>query len=120
MPVEDLSAILSKARGILLAARKDRHPPFTDDKILADWNGLMIAAFARAAQVFDESRYREAAMRAAGFILGSMRNADGRISTGTGTARLASPGRQQIMHSWYSPDRTLHSNVRSFVSLGRS
>ncbi len=79
MPVEDLSAILIKARGILLAARKDRHPPFTDDKILADWNGLMIAAFARAARVFDEARYRDAAGRAAGFILASMRDAEGRL-----------------------------------------
>jgi hypothetical protein len=57
----------------------NRHPPLTDDKILADWNGLMIAAFARAARVFDDSRYRDAAIRAAGFISDSMRDSDGHL-----------------------------------------
>jgi uncharacterized protein YyaL (SSP411 family) len=79
IPVEDLTATLVKARRILLTARKKRHPPLIDDKILADWNGLMIAAFAKAARVFDEARYREAALRAAGFILASMRDADGKL-----------------------------------------
>ena len=39
----------------------------------------MIAAFARAARVFDDARYRDAAGRAAGFILASMRDADGHL-----------------------------------------
>lgn len=77
--VERLSTILSNARSVLLTARQDRHPPLTDDKILADWNGLMIAAFARASRVFDEPRYRDAAGRAAGFILATMRDSDGQI-----------------------------------------
>ncbi|MDD1705599.1 MAG: thioredoxin domain-containing protein, partial [Methanoregulaceae archaeon] len=77
MQAEDSSVILSEARRILLSARKERHTPLTDDKILADWNGLMIAAFARSARVFGDTRYRDAAARAAGFILASMRDADG-------------------------------------------
>ncbi len=79
VPAEDLSATLARARTTLLAARNRRNPPLTDDKVLADWNGLMIAAFARAARVFDEPRYLAAGRQAAGFILGSMRDGDGRL-----------------------------------------
>jgi uncharacterized protein YyaL (SSP411 family) len=50
-----------------------------DDKILTDWNGLMIAALAKGAQAFDEPEYAEVASRAADFILGNMRKADGRL-----------------------------------------
>lgn len=45
-------AQLEDARHRLLAVRKTRTPPLHDDKILADWNGLMIAALAEAAYVF--------------------------------------------------------------------
>jgi hypothetical protein len=79
IPVEDLSDTLLKARRVLLTARMNRHPPLTDDKILADWNGLMIAAFARAARIFNDTRYQAAAIRAAGFILDSMRDSDGHL-----------------------------------------
>ncbi len=44
---------LSRCRDTLLAAREQRPPPLTDDKVLADWNGLAIAALARAGAVFD-------------------------------------------------------------------
>jgi uncharacterized protein YyaL (SSP411 family) len=47
-----------------------------DDKILTDWNGLMIAALAKAARVFDETKYVEAAQRAAGFVLSEMAEGD--------------------------------------------
>src|SRR5258708_13760958 len=63
----------------LFAAREKRiHPP-KDDKILTDWNGLMIAALAEAAQVFDRPDYDAAARRAAGFLLTTMRTKDGRL-----------------------------------------
>ena len=41
----------------LFNARKKRVHPFKDDKILTDWNGLMIAALAKAGRVLDEPRY---------------------------------------------------------------
>jgi uncharacterized protein YyaL (SSP411 family) len=63
----------------LLAAREKRVRPHKDDKILADWNGLMIAALAKAAQVCDEPTYVEAAKNAAHFILNNMLDADGRL-----------------------------------------
>jgi hypothetical protein len=66
--------VLESARLKLLAARSKRIRPLCDDKILADWNGLMIAAFARAARTLGEPRFAAAAERAARFILERMRD----------------------------------------------
>ena len=63
----------------LLAVREKRVRPGRDDKILADWNGLMIAALARAARVLNEPRYLEAARKAIDFILARMKTAGGRL-----------------------------------------
>jgi uncharacterized protein YyaL (SSP411 family) len=63
---------------ILLAAREQRTRPFRDDKVLADWNGLMIAALARAGGAFDDPRLIEAAQRAADFVLHRM-SREGRL-----------------------------------------
>jgi uncharacterized protein YyaL (SSP411 family) len=63
----------------LLEARKTRVHPAKDDKVLADWNGLMIAALARASQVFGGEKYLQAAVKAADFVLAKMRIADGTL-----------------------------------------
>jgi len=76
---QDLQAHLEVIRQKLFAYREKRVHPMKDDKILTDWNGLMIAALAKGAQAFDEPEYAEAACRAADFILGNMRKADGRL-----------------------------------------
>ncbi len=68
----EVAAVLARARGKLLEARADRVRPHRDDKILTSWNGLMISAFAKAAQILDEPRYGEAARRAAEFVLERM------------------------------------------------
>ena len=70
---------LNKAREKLFTVREKRIHPHKDDKILTDWNGLMIAALAKGAQVFDEPGYAEAAKYAADFILKNMRRSDGRL-----------------------------------------
>ncbi len=57
-------ARLAEARARLLAARAQRPRPGWDDKVLADWNGLMIAALADAALVFDRADWLAAAARA--------------------------------------------------------
>ncbi len=57
----------------LFTARENRVHPGKDDKILTDWNGLMIAALARGAHAFNESGYADAAQKAADFILEHMR-----------------------------------------------
>src|SRR5438445_4259276 len=59
---------LARSREKLLSIRAKRPRPHLDDKIISAWNGLMISAFARAAQVLDEPRYLEAATRAAQFL----------------------------------------------------
>jgi len=76
---QDLQAHLELIRQKLFAYREKRVHPMKDDKILTDWNGLMIAALAKGAQAFDEPEYAEAACRAADFILGDMRKPDGRL-----------------------------------------
>jgi uncharacterized protein YyaL (SSP411 family) len=64
---------LGRVREQLYAARARRAPPLLDDKILAEWNGLMISAFARAGFAFAEPEYVAAAVRAADFALENMR-----------------------------------------------
>jgi uncharacterized protein YyaL (SSP411 family) len=64
----EVREILAKSRATLLALRGKRPRPHLDDKIITAWNGLMISAFARAAQVLDDPAYREAATRAATFV----------------------------------------------------
>jgi len=59
---------LADDRSALLARRGMRPRPHLDDKILAAWNGLMIGAFARAAQILGHDDYLHAAQRAATFI----------------------------------------------------
>jgi uncharacterized protein YyaL (SSP411 family) len=81
---EDVAAAIEKARGVLFEARARRPRPHLDDKVLAAWNGMMIAACARAARVLADSprraRYLEAARRAAGFVRARMwRDADRRV-----------------------------------------
>jgi uncharacterized protein YyaL (SSP411 family) len=70
---------MNKALDKLLAHREARIHPHKDDKILTDWNGLMIAALAKGAQAFAEPQYAEAARSAAGFVLKSLRAKDGRL-----------------------------------------
>lgn len=69
IPVEEVEKKVKAAREKLLKARYERKRPSLDDKILTDWNGLMIAAFAKGYQVFGEQRYLKAAEKAADFIL---------------------------------------------------
>ena len=70
---------IEQIRKKLFVYRERRVHPHKDDKILADWNGLMIAALARGAQVFDEPDYAKAACRAMDFILQAMQTGDGRL-----------------------------------------
>ncbi len=79
MSDQDLQKRLETARQKLFTYREKRIHPHRDDKILTDWNGLMIAAFAKGARVFDEPRYAEAAKATVDFILKNMRKSDGRL-----------------------------------------
>jgi len=76
---QDLQSHLEGIRQKLFAYREKRIHPMKDDKILTDWNGLMIAALSKGAQAFDEPEYAEVACRAVDFILENMREPDGRL-----------------------------------------
>jgi uncharacterized protein YyaL (SSP411 family) len=67
-PLENITHRLSDDRSALLARRGLRPRPHLDDKILTAWNGLMIGAFARAAQVLGSADFLRAAQRSAAFI----------------------------------------------------
>jgi uncharacterized protein YyaL (SSP411 family) len=68
--------IFESARNKLFAARRERIAPRTDDKILADWNGLMIAAYAFAGRTFGRADYLANAESAAQFILHNLKDAN--------------------------------------------
>ena len=70
---------LAEARAALLAVRERRERPLRDDKVLADWNGLMIAALARAGAAFDEPGWVALAERAFAFVATHMTAPDGRL-----------------------------------------
>ncbi len=63
----------------LFMAREKRVRPFRDDKILTDWNGLMIAALSKAAAVFDRPDYLRSAEKAWSFIGNNLTLPDGRL-----------------------------------------
>ena len=82
--VDDVVTGLGRIRQQLFDARKTRPRPHLDDKVLTAWNGLMIAAFARAARVLpgsvDSPRYAVAAETAARFIRGTLwKGPEGRL-----------------------------------------
>ena len=72
LTLQELIDRLHSIREALFEARKKRVPPAIDDKVLTDWNGLMIAALAKAGNVLDEPKYLEAAKKTADFILNQM------------------------------------------------
>ena len=79
MDEQELEKRIEASREKLFSARERRVHAHKDDKILTDWNGLMIAALAKGASAFNEPEYAEAAKQAADFILKTMRKADGRL-----------------------------------------
>jgi uncharacterized protein len=72
-------AALAQMRGKLLARRAGRIRPGWDDKVLADWNGLAIAALTHAARAFDRPDWLQAATTAFDFVRQRMEK-DGRLT----------------------------------------
>lgn len=75
----DIQRIIDSSKKKLNEIRRQKPFPNLDDKVLTDWNGLMISAFAHASVVFDDKRYAHAACRAADFILERLVTAQGRL-----------------------------------------
>jgi len=79
VPPDRLAAEWNRVRDKLFQARRERAHPLKDDKVLTDWNGLMIAALSQAARVLNRKDYENAARRAAQFVLFRMRDKEGRL-----------------------------------------
>jgi uncharacterized protein YyaL (SSP411 family) len=100
MSVDDLRQRAKRLRDRLFKTREDRVHPHKDDKILTDWNGLMIAALARGACVLGQNEYALAAKKAAGFILERMRGRDGRL-----------------LHRYRDGEAAIHANLDDYAFL---
>ncbi len=86
-----VEAELAEDRARLLAARAARVRPGLDDKVLADWNGLMIGALAYAAPVFGKPRWLALAEDAFAFVEREMVARDGRLRHSWRAGRAAHP-----------------------------
>ena len=82
---------LAKLRSKLLDARSKRVRPGLDDKVLADWNGMIIAALANASLLFDEPSWRDMAANAFTFVVGAMTRGD-RLGHSWRQGQLKFPG----------------------------
>jgi uncharacterized protein YyaL (SSP411 family) len=76
---EALLAKMEPALEKLRRAREARPYPLVDDKVLADWNGMMVAAMAKAGSAFGEPRYEQAAKKAADFLVDELRSEEGAL-----------------------------------------
>jgi hypothetical protein len=81
---DDTELVLARARASLYAARSQRVPPQRDDKVLTNWNGLVLGLFAEAGRVLGVDRYLEAARSNSEFLWTALRR-DGRL-----------------LHSWFA------------------
>ena len=79
IPLDELESRLACSKAYLYEAREKRIHPGKDTKVLASWNGLMIAALANASVVLREPKYATAASNAARFILDKMVTEEGRL-----------------------------------------
>jgi uncharacterized protein YyaL (SSP411 family) len=96
-------AALALARQRLLAVRAERVRPGLDDKVLADWNGLMIAALAEAGLAFDRPQWIALAARAFAFVVTGMTAGDGRLR-----------------HSWREGEARHPGSVDDYANLCRA
>ncbi len=79
MPLGELLERVDRLRETLWQVREKREHPLRDDKIVSAWNGMMITAFAEGAEILDDSRYLDAARRAAEFLWAENRRDSGEL-----------------------------------------
>jgi len=96
---------LLEARARLLDARSRRVPPAWDDKVLADWNGLAIAALANAGTLFGHPAWVHAARVAFAFVVRRMTDPD-------------SPGR--LFHSWRAGQARHTAVLDDYANMARA
>ncbi len=77
LSIEDFKKKIDNVRIKVFQSREKRIRPHLDDKILTDWNGLMIAALAKGGYVFNEKKYIDIAEKAMKFILENLKDKKG-------------------------------------------
>ncbi len=82
----------AETRARLLALRGERPQPFRDDKAIASWNGLALAALAEAARRLDRDDWLAVAERLGEFLLGPLRADDGRVQRSIRDGRVSGGG----------------------------
>lgn len=97
VPLAQFEARLEGIRSQLFEVREPRIHPLKDDKILTDWNGLMIAAFAQAARVLDDDVYRGVTRRAVDHLRGVLTKDSGRLYK---LARLGRPAGDGMLEDY--------------------
>ncbi len=70
-------AAIEKTRQILFNARETRHRPGLDDKVLTEWNAMMLSSLCEAAAAFDRDDWREAALKNGNFLISHLRDDNG-------------------------------------------
>ncbi len=90
---------LADERGILLAARNARTRPFRDEKVLADWNGLAVAALAKAGRILGDPAMLRAAADTADFILEQMQNEHG------------------LLHCWHEDRPSIPAHLDDYAAV---
>lgn len=98
--LKELHSQIAASRQKLFAEREKRIHPGRDEKILASWNGLMIAAFAQAGMALQEPDYIDSARRAADFTWNHMRNEQGRV-----------------LHSWKEGELKFNGYLDDYANL---
>jgi hypothetical protein len=97
---DQLQAALDRSRPALFAARASRVKPERDEKVLAEWNGMMLRAFAYAAGALGRDDYRRIAEASAEFLLRELRTPDGRLLRSWAPASLTGAAPQAKLNAY--------------------
>jgi uncharacterized protein YyaL (SSP411 family) len=100
--VKEAAEILDGGRVKLLQAREARVKPGLDDKVLTAWNGLMLAAFAECAAIFDRDDFRQAAIKNAEFLFANLTDAD-------------DGGRTRLLRTWRGGQAKLNGYLEDYA-----
>jgi uncharacterized protein YyaL (SSP411 family) len=100
LPPESLAPLIGEARRRLHAVRDGRVHPGLDDKVLASWNGLAMAAFAEAGAALGRQDYVARAVRSADFVLSSMQRGG------------------RLLRSWKDGDARITGYLEDYAMVG--